>query len=142
MLGSELKKIRKKAQLTQKKFAKKLYINQALLSQMENGDIPVSPKVEKALEKNIRKEYTVLKTNKVFSRDKFLLNMLTGNTLVDDLYLNANWLNDLDNKKVSLKKTKIFIEDDKGNELGVLGVTLEYIIDLNVIFYVKKEWLK
>lgn len=142
MLGSELKKIRKKAQLTQKKFAKKLCINQALLSQMENGKVPVSPKVEKALEKNIRKEYTVLKTNKVFSRDKFLLNMLTGNILIDDLYLNSDWLNTLDNKKVSLRKTKIFVEDDKGNELGVLGVTLEYIIDLNVIFYVKKEWLK
>lgn len=142
MLGSELRKIRKKMQLTQKKFAKKIYTNTCYISKMESGEIPISPKIEKTLQKNIRKEYTVLKTNKLFSKDKFLLNMLTGNTLVDDLYINSTWLNELNNKEVSLKRTKIFIEDDKGNELGVLGVTLEYIIDLNTIFYVKKEWLK
>lgn len=142
MLGSELKKIRNKMQLTQKKFAKRICVNQGLLSQMENGDIPVSPKVIKALSTVIRKEVTITKTDKVFSRDNFLLNMLTGNIIIDDLYINSQWLKDLDNREVALRETKIFIEDSKGIELGILGTSFEYIIENKPIFYVKKEWLK
>lgn len=145
MLGSELKKIRKKMQLTQKKFAKKIFTNTSYISKMENGDIPISPKIEKTLEKSIRKEYIITQTNKVFSREKFLLNMLTGNDVVDDILLNAKWLHSLDNQKISSKKTRSFIEDEKCNNLGLLGESKRYIINLNGLkgtFYVKKEWIK
>lgn len=142
MLGSELKKIRNKMQITQKKFAERLCVNQGLLSQMENGDKPVSSKVIKALSTVVRKEVTITKTDKVFSKTNFLLNMLTGNVIVDDLYINSQWLKDLDNRKVALKETKIFIEDNKGTKIGLLGTSLEYIIENIPVFYVKKEWLK
>lgn len=143
MLGSELKSIRIKSGLNQKRFSKKLCITQATLSQMENGILEVSPKVEKTLEKNIKKEYTVTNTNKVFSRELFLKDMITGNKLVDDLYLNAGWLKEIDNEPVYIKKIRIIIVDNKENEIGLLKEYLSYILKINATdFYAKKEWIK
>lgn len=142
MLGKDLKRIRKKLKLTQVKFAKRLGINISYISKMENNIIDIPPKIEKALERNIKKEYNIELTNKMFSRELFLLNMLTGNELIDDLYINAEWLMQLDGKKVSLKKTRITVENDKKEEIGFLGEIKEYIIEGNANFYVKRAWVK
>lgn len=142
MLGSELKKIRKRYRLNQKEFAEKLSISQAYLSRMENGILEITPNIIKTLEQRQRKEYTIIKTNKTFSRDLFLKDMLTGNEVIDDIYKNAAWLYKLDGKPISIKKTKIIILNEKYEKIEVLEEINQYIIEYDKTFYAKKEWIK
>lgn len=142
MLGSELKKIRKKYRLTQKQFAKKLGTTNVYLSRMETGLLEITPNIIKALSEKQKKKYTIIKTDKVFSRDLFLKDMLTGNEVIDDIYINADWLYKLDGKKVSIRRTEIALLNDKNEEIEVLRGIEQYIIEYNNIFYPKKEWIR
>lgn len=154
MKGNELREIRVGLGFSQKDFAKKLEISQPFLCRMEKGSLEVNKKVEKLLENksiekqleiNIKKRTTMKKTNKVFSRQKFLENMLTGNKVIDNLYKEADWIIELDNKPVYLKKKEKLLEDNKGNFLGILNVNVKHIIKIGKIyndFFCKMEWTK
>lgn len=141
MIGSELKEIRTYYKLNQFKFAKRLGVTQTDLSRMENDILEITPDIVQILVRNQRREYKIVETDKIFSRDLFLKDMLTGNKVIDDIYINADWLYKLDGKKVYIKRTKFILLNDKNEEIEVLKGMKQYIIKYNQTFYPKKEWI-
>lgn len=142
MLGSELKEIRLSLGLTQQKFAKILHIRQPVLCEMELGTIEVPFYIEDQLEKTVDKEYSTRLTDKRFSRELFLKDMLTGNEVVDDIYINCDWLNDIDGKKVYEKTIDITIENTRTKNRKVISKLCEYFIEEKKVFYCKPKWIK
>ena len=142
MLGSELRAIRLNLGLTQKKFGRFLKLSQSDLSKMELGIFDVPFYIEDMLEKKVDEKYSTSLTNKRFSKELFLKDMLTGNEVVDEIYLNADWLNDIDGKEVYEKSVDITIENVKTKNRKVVSKICEYFIEEKKVFYCKPKWIK
>lgn len=111
MLGSELKKIRVKSGYNQIKFAKLLNVSQPTISNLEAGTMTISPAMENKLGIILDKETSTSLTKKIFSRELFLKDMLTGNEVIDEIYINADWLKKLDNSKIHSKGTRLLLNE-------------------------------
>lgn len=143
MLGSELKNIRISSGLSQAKFAKLLGTKQDKICKIETGSLEISQELENAINKIIDKEYKITLTNKIFSRELFLKDMLTGNEVIDDIYINADWLKAYDNKQVYAKGLRLIVRSHRNKNIAVGNWKFEYvIIGIGQPFYCKEEWIK
>lgn len=142
MLGSELKEIRLTLGQTQKQFSKRIYVTQAQLSKMEGGIIKVPLFIEEKFIKVIKEEKHKSLTNKKFSKELFLKDMLTGNKVVDDLYINSSWLDIFNDKEVYVNKLDITIENIITKKIKTKSKLLNYFIKADVEFFCKRKWIK
>ena len=148
MLGKELKTIRVKAGYTQSQFAKILGATLEDIFGYEHDFYFIPPHIEEALSKIVNDKRSSILTDKVFSRDLFLKHMLTGNEVIDNIYLEADWLKEYDGKKVYIKATDTLLrrfENNKEGEIIKVGIkSQEYFFPTPryAYFICKKEWLK
>lgn len=143
MIGSELKNIRISSGLSQAKFSKLLGVNQVTISKFETGALGIPSQLEKIINKMVNTEYKTILTNKVFSRELFLKNMLTGNEVIDDIYINAEWLKSYDNKQVYAKGLRLIVRSHRNKNIAVGNWKFGYvIIGMGQTFYCKEEWIK
>ena len=145
MLSSELRDKRIKSGLTQKDLAILLDISTSSVAHLESGTSKISKDIEKKINKVINDKYTLAVTNKIFSRESFLKSMLTGNKVIDDIYINADWLKKLDKKPVFLRGSqKDYSFQFKG--LRVRNTQKQYVTFGNtssndLLFFCKEAWL-
>ncbi len=140
MLGNELKEKRIKSGLTAKDLSKMLEVSESHIKKMEDGIYRINKKSEKKINNILNEEYNLFSTNKTFSRELFLNDMLTGNNVIDDIYINANWLKRLDGKTVYNRGRRKDNRFSKHNE-RVSKNDKRYVIFDTTLFYCKKEWL-
>ncbi len=141
MLGKELKDKRIKSGLTLNELGKLLECSPTYVDRLENGVYPLTKKLIKRINNVISEEYTLGITNKKFSREKFLKDMLTGNSVIDDIYINANWLKNMDNKPIYTRGSQKDTNSITYKATRVRQAQKQYVILDTNLFYCKEQWL-